>query len=410
MPGAGLSLPDLAALGRFGGGGGGTPTPSPTPSLLAGFALNGSTNPALKAMLARVAAGTGEGVVVAKGDSLTAGTGAAVTANGQTAAFAEMLTGARPYRPTAVLAQLMTAVGVPTTDAGFVGDQGVGAGGLTLPAYDPRFNFAGGTIGFNADRTFAGGGILDLGGGALLDFAPGVPASRFEAVFYNIGGSVSVAVDGAVPLTTTAPGASVAGNSVDLPNASGFTKVTFTAAAGLHSARVAAGSRALLRSLVAYTPNSCRILNHSACSATSGEQAAKSGSAWLNGDALRFDAPDLTIVELGINDAFQGVPVATFQTNLAQVVADAKNSGDVLVLWANAANPAVTPLAAQDAMRDACAATAAAAGVAFGDIREAMGDWPSTAARTADNSVHPNRGYHADIAAWQWACLQAMAA
>ena len=407
MPGAGLTLSEIAARGRFLGGGGGTPpSPAPPPT---GFALNGSTNPALRAMLARVAASTGSGVIVEKGDSLTAGVGAGVTVDGQTGNYAQMVSGARPYRPGAVVAGLMTAAGLPCLDAGFTGDQNVASGGLAIPAYDGRFAFAGAGWTFNIDQTASGGGSLDGQAGSILDFAPGVSVTTFEAIAYNIGGSFAVTVDGAAAAGITAPGATVSGNVVTLPGGSGFTRVRWPVTAGTHTARITVGGRTLLRSVCAWADNGIRLYNHSAGNARTGEQAAK-GNGWLGGDALLFDAPDLTMIELGINDAGAGVPVATYQADLQRIIADAKVSGDVLVLWANAFNPANIATATQDSFRDACAATAAAAGVAFGDIRAALGDWASTAARSADTAGHPNRGYHADIGAYRWACIQAMAA
>lgn len=143
-----------------------SPPPSPPPPPFvppAGFALNGSTNVALKAMVARVKRGAGRGLIVWKGDSTTVGQGGGTTADGYG------LTNARPNRPPAVLASLLSAAGVATLDNAMVGDNGMTiAGGFALAGYDARFAAGNGN--------FAGG--LDFAGGSYRSPGTGPTASR----------------------------------------------------------------------------------------------------------------------------------------------------------------------------------------------------------------------------------------
>ena len=48
--------------------------------------------------------------------------------------------------------------------------------------------------------------------------------------------------------------------------------------------------------------------------------------------AIKQYAPDLTIISLGINDAYQQVAAGTVQTNLAAIIAAAQVSGDVILM------------------------------------------------------------------------------
>lgn len=377
--------------------------PVVTPITPTGFALNGSTNPALKAMLA-----SKQGIIVEKGDSVTAGAGGAVTADGTSSNLVTQCTGARPYRTSNVIAGLMTAAGYPAFDNGWCGDGHLTAY-LSRATFDPRL---GGTpLDVLADQRFAGGGSVN-GQGPETFTLGGV--DTFELIVYNIGVTLTLLIDGAAPVSITSTGGGVSDNTVAIPgNNVGFTRVVAKASSlGTHSISYSGG--AYIRSVRGYNSASPGIhfINHAAAEATGVQQASAGTEAWFNREAITFDAPKLTIIRVGLNDAAGGSDTSAYQTALQALVDTAKGAGsDVLVLWSNAANPAsFSPTATQDAYRNAASAVAASSEVAFGDIRAALGDWNATGARTADGIVHPNRSYHADIGAYIWSCIQAMAA
>lgn len=197
-----------------------------------------------------------------------------------------------------------------------------------------------------------------------------------------------------------------------MPNGDGLSRITIrTASVGAHVLRMAQGSGVpLLRSIRGYnraTPG-IHFINHGSGGATSTNQAAV-GNARLNNDSLGFDAPDLTIIRLGLNDNNSGVTSTQFQANLAAIITKARLTGDALIVNSNAANPTTfSSLAIQNEWRAAALATAVSMNVAYCDLREAFGEWATVAARTADNTVHPNRQFYADIGALQAAAILAM--
>ena len=275
----------------------------------AGFALNGSTNSALKALLAAAKNGTGFGAIVMKGDSTVAGAGGAVTQNGQSASVPTQLTGAAPYRPSAVLASELSSVGYPAYDNGFVGDNGV-TPYVPAATYDPRISYYDNGAGAQPwgcvnDQSLAGGGFPNSNGvTSFLQFAE--VGSAFEIDLYVQNGSactVGIAIDLANPAQVTASGSAVVHNvnKVDLPTSGGgFCRIVATAATmGSHSLAVAVNTGiTLVRSVRAVRPSGISILNHASCGAKSTDQAKSNvgGNHFSSLDALAFDAPALTII------------------------------------------------------------------------------------------------------------------
>ncbi|WP_425228633.1 SGNH/GDSL hydrolase family protein [Sphingomonas sp.] len=383
------------------------PPPPPPPAAPTGFTANGAANAALKAMLTRVAAGTGRGRIVFKGDSTTAGAG------GGDPTSTQQLGGARANRTAAVLAARLSAAGYPALDNGVVGDNGNKAF-VPLPVYDPRVTL-GASSPWIADggQGFAGGNFLFSPGGGTFDFTPAVAVDRFEVVAFNVGGSYSFLVDGAAPGTVAAPGATIAGGGVSVPGGNaGFTRITVTAAAaGIHSLRVTTSTAAAMRSVMAWANGTYAIdiLNHASNGATSADQAT-AGSNWSNNDSLAFDAPDLTIINLGLNDIGGQVAIAAYRTSLQTIVDTARLSGDVLLVFPHPAGSqfAINPAA----YRDAAAAQAAASGVAFLSLFDYFGGafTPALQARMADGLVHGDAAFYAEVGEVYRQCIAVMAA
>lgn len=399
-------------MGRLGLGMGrrrgliGAPVP-PVSVVPVGFAANGAANTALKAMLARVAAGTGRGRIVFKGDSTSAGAG------GGDPASPQQLGGAWANRTSAVLAARLTATGYPALDGAIVGDNGA-KDYVPLPSYDGRI-----ALGATSPWVMSGGQAVagghyfySPGGGGTVDFTPTVAVDRFEVVVFNVGGSYGFRIDGAPPSSVTAVGATVSGGLVAPPNTgAGLTRITVTAASiGTHTLRVTSGAEGVMRSLRAWSSGvaAIDILNHASNGATSGDQATV-GNGWSNMDSLGFDAPDLTIVNLGLNDIGNQVGVAAYRANLEAIVTTARLSGDVLLVFPH---PAGSQFAVNaTAYRDAAADIAATRGVAFLSLFDHFGGvfTPALQARMADGLVHGDAAFYAEIGELYRRCIAVMA-
>ncbi|MGV0964181.1 MAG: SGNH/GDSL hydrolase family protein [Polynucleobacter sp.] len=418
-----------AIMASFGGGGVVTPTPTPTPSPPTGFAMNGATNATLKAMLARVAGGTGRGRVVFAGDSAFVGVGANVTADGTTSSVAAQCAGARPYGPSAVLAAELTALGYPALDNARVADGSLVNASVALTDFDPRVALGSPAWTVLTNQLlFAGGSLIQPNTGAFA-FTATTAVDSFEAVFYrdNGGGVFTVTVDDAAVAVTASNGGAVSGagsNVVTVPaSGNGFCKVT--GAVGSAATRTLKITGANTNGFLCYVRawNSAvpaiDLINNAGQGLTSAQQAA-AGSGYKALDALGFDAPDLTIVKLGLNDAAQGVSAASYVANLRAIITKARLTGDVLLVTPHFANPSFAATANQTALRDAAAALAAASGTAadggaalgcaYFDEQAYFGAWSTIAARTADGLVHPNRGMYAEEAQALRRCIQVMSA
>lgn len=372
----------------------------PAGTLPAGFAMNGSSNTALKAMLARVANGTGRGRIVFKGDSTTAGS-------------SELATNARTGRVSRYLADELTGAGYAALDGSFVGDQN---SLVAISTYDTRVSFSNGVPWTQTGgQAFAGGNYFVSTDNAFLTFTPTVPTDTCEFVVFNTGGFYGFLVDSGGPASVTGGIDVGGGQRSDAGTSSGFTRFTLKASApGMHSYTIARQSgTARLRSGTAYDAATglIDILNHAAGGATSTDQAA-AGSGWLNNDALAFDAPDLTIINCVLNVEPNPSQLAT---NLNAMIAKAKLSGDVLLVAPHEATPGFRDLATQAARRQIANDVAAGAGVAFLDLtaQAPFSTWQEIEAAglfvSESIKVHLKTAGYAMVASRLRAAIQAMA-
>lgn len=369
---------------------------------LAGFAMNGAANTVLRAAVDRVRAGTGRGRIVWKGDSITVGQGAG------TGADPFYLTGARARRIPAMLAASLSAGGTPTLDAGFVADHAIhsATGRDLLAAFDPRIGFVetpGASWNVQPAAGLAGGGYWQPGSNRLT-FTPETDVDTFEIVaFRSNSETYRIAIDDAPPVSGAASLSTTAGG--------GFVRhLVKAAASGRHRLALwADGVMGAFRSVIAYREGAAGfdMIVHAALGSQSGNQAA-SGSGWSNMEALAFDAPDLTIVLLGLNDMNVGTPTADYARNLKTIVDGARASGDVLLVFPP---PAAGNYNRDVALyRDAAAGVAAIAGVAFLSLYDYYGPFSTViAARMADGLVHPDAAFAADIAGVIGQALRRMA-
>lgn len=391
--GAGYPKPGKRLLPVFGVTAASVPLPT-------GFALNGSTNPALKAMLA-----SGTGRIIFKGDSTTAGSSEDTKANASP-----------PY----YLGQELTGIGSTARLTALYGNNGLN--GTSLMSYDPRWTeetnltYAGG-------QAFAGGNYLNVGAGADARFTPhlmyaGMATKVFRVVCYAVGGTLGIALnDAQIPSGYISfagqSGTSVSGLVATISSAgTGFTEIIITVpTAGQHNITVFAGGGApgLIRSIEACpaTPG-IRILDHASAGAKSQDQATSGG--YYNNDALGYDSPSLTIINCTLNTGTNYTP-AVHKTYLQAMIDKGKLTGDVLLVSPHEAKPAFFSLATQATLRQADSEVAATNGIAYLSLADYFGSYTAMdAAGYFVDTVHLTQAAYAIVGQVYRRCIQAMAA
>lgn len=285
------------------------------------------------------------------------------------------------------LAKGLTARGIPA------------APGLSIPncpaapGPDPRWIAGTGWSQVSAEPWSFGG--LDPtwfatgAGHNTLSFTPGggYTYDTFDIWYIvNTGlGSFKAAIDGGAQttITTSGPGA--------------ITKTTITATAGIsHVVNFGDITGSVL--IVAVEPSlstqpTLRIGNAGVSTSTSGEWVVTTGNAGFGPlDAIAAYAPDVTIINLEINDAENNISVSTHLANITTIAAIAKFSGDVLVQSAFPSQQIGT-YNQEVAYTEALPALCAANGYKFIDMFNHMGGAGAYAALNGifyfDN-LHPN--------------------
>lgn len=167
-----------------------------------------------------------------------------------------------------------------------------------------------------------------------------VPIFKYNGTSYANNGLLTFKIDGSAPSSGVATFNTNTG--VD-----GLQKITIGAASvGTHALTILQDSRAGYQTdligLDCYTSTTKKILV---------EQMGWSGSKtpdWVANSALTYSplsmiaavAPDLTIINLTINDLISGTSVATWAANMQTIITTAKASGDVII---RIGNPTTSP-------------------------------------------------------------------
>lgn len=316
--------------------------------------------PNFTAALAAVRAGTRNAKVLCIGDSITCGKG-----------------GANGPRSQSFIAQaaalLQTDLGVKVSSVGFLGT-GTFA---PYPPYDGR-------VAVSAALDYAGSGI---GGnffhtvtvGEYVEFTPGVAADRLEVcmMHYTGNGQAEVLIDGVVVAT------------IDTGDAPGLRYYTYSTTLATHTIRIrnkVAGvgfPDVFTVGFNAYNSavKEVQLINAGWGGSTVGNWISNSWP-WEGNQAIPIVDPDLTLVELTINDWLANTAVATYQAQLAQLLDTILVSGsDALVFAGPSSDTAVATAPVQAALTAGARATAASKGVAFLDFKDALGDYAAMNAK-----------------------------
>jgi lysophospholipase L1-like esterase len=324
--------------------------------------------------LGNVRTGTANARVLCVGDSTTRGLGGA-------ASNANIAQKCYP----AYLADILSGQ-VTTGKQSFFG-----SGNLVLPTIDTRVVITGGTT--TATNLTLGGSMVQLtASGHTLTFTPTTNIDTIDVYYSKTGttASFTVNVDGGAALAT-----------VNTNGTAGVYKQTVTTTLGAHAINCvwAQGTNYIL-GIEAYdsTRKQVSIWNMGASGARSTDLADTSaGYAELN--ALLAYAPDLTILDCGINDMNNGVTVDAHRTNMQAVITAAKTSGDVIIKVPAPSSVAAIPQATQDTFAAAMYALAEVNDLPVIDLRQRLASYEdANAMGLYYDTLHPNALGYADIA------------
>lgn len=361
--------------------------------------LGPTSLPKWRKAVGRVRTGGGDAVLLMVGDSTTHGTGAG-TSNAAT--WAASPSG---NSVAARLAQLLAAGGLPANASWSAMGTG-GDGRVNARAFDPRVTYP--TDWTDSSFNTLAGLAINTGssstGTETIAFPDPCDTVVFKTVQASGQGTLSINLNG---------GTGAAAATVNANNATGaILSTTLTNTRGLQTLNITRSSASNLI-IGAYcrdsTTSTVRIINGGWGGKTTADIGGTAATqyAWSYANGITDLAPDLTIINMGINDAAQAVSAATMQANLQVAVTRALASGDVILVipypqaTTSAQNASYnTPQAQQDAIATAVYAVSAANGnLPVIDMRVRFPDWPtSSTAGFMSDGFHMNSLGYADVA------------
>jgi lysophospholipase L1-like esterase len=290
-----------------------------------------------------------------------------------------------------ILADLLSTAGYPSSSSNAFGaSEGPADAGGPPGSWDSRIA---GTGSFGAVS-----GVMTLGGGMFgqasaaagtLSFTPGVSTDTCDIWYYDQGAVWTTNIDGGATISTITGG-----------NTLIFKKATISYAAGAHVINLVWSSG--LGNVVgfdAYTAAvpKMRIWNFGAGGYISGHLSAN----WVWGPLVVIGAvaPDLTIISIGINDWAQGIPIATYTSNVQTFITKCLLSGSVILMTPFPSDASVSPLATQAQFITAMQSLATLNNVAYVDENfNLVSKARMTAVGLGSDVNHPNNLGYAVIA------------
>lgn len=299
------------------------------------------------------------------------------TVNGSGAIGTGYQAGGRAKNAVVELAKILSATFAPAR-----ADTVIGCGNvLTYNVFDPRITLSGFTI--SSAGYVVGGTYTSATSGHYIDFAPAGQFDRIE-VFYlkNAGhGTIDVSVDGGAALAT-----------INCNGTADFTSTVVNTTLGTHTVRLTKTSAANTH------VGGIRVWNSTAkeieifqagWAGGKSSNFVTSANPWDMLPVLTTLAPDLTILQLGINDWYEATNVATFKSQMQTVINTLKLSGDVILTAETPTSAAEIPLATQALYINAVRELAAENGLLVLDLNARFGSYEASTAYYA-NAVHPN--------------------
>jgi lysophospholipase L1-like esterase len=250
--------------------------------------------------------------------------------------------------------------------------------------------------------------------GALTYADPRIVADKFDVYYvtHPSHGTLTITATGGTPVVVDAS----AGGAATI----GIGRTTVTAAAALSSNTVSiTGTAAKNNFVVGVEPYLSTAKKIRVGNAGAGGASAASWTAFLSAStvnafngpvAIQAYQPDLTIIDISLNDASNAVSTGTRAAQIATLVAAAQVTGDVILMSGNPNGNALTYQAAQAAYAASDLATVGT-GVGFIDFLKVARNYSafSSLGYTFD-ALHPNAsGYalKADVVASALVAVQA---
>jgi hypothetical protein len=332
-----------------------------------GYQLLPKWNAALKAMKA----GTRNARLALLGDSTDLG----AWANGGSPT---PFNGIFQLSTSTVLASLMAAGGIPTSTQSSFGDGTAtgGSGTANSLLVDPRWAYG---VGWATSTLTTLLGTIGCAGTNLTSstFTPGGSYDTVEVYYFQVGGYGQ--------FTISADGAQI-GATVDCNGATSIQKTTrtFTARTGAISLNKTTTGQIYIAAVVCYlsTAKSVSVFNWGlgGSSAATWAAATNPWDASYPGGIMSQVAPDLTIINLNINDWLGATAAATYKASLRTVIAAAQVTGDVILRTGFPSAVGVASLANQLAITQACRQVAQDDGLPLIDLARFWGDYTTAVA------------------------------
>jgi lysophospholipase L1-like esterase len=277
-------------------------------------------------VLAKVRTGESQAKIFCLGDSITFGEGATFGTN-------PIYRNCWPKR----LAELLNAQYIPA-------DVGLATGGTGAPVADTRFTL--GTGWTYATPNFGFGNHTINGAAAAagnLVFSPTHPCNTADIYYASAAGSFSscsVSIDGGATTTLTSSG-SLSLAKVTKSLGSVATNHTITLSAPTTPGGF---NYFMLVGIDAYDNTTTKVrVSTTGVAGTMTTDWMNSGNAVRSIESLQTYAPDLTIINLGVNDASTPLSLATYISNMGTIITAAQASGDVLLTGCIPTDPVTFP-------------------------------------------------------------------
>jgi len=347
----------------------------------AGAPVNAALMPHLIACTAKVKINAGSCRVNAIGDSTTFGEFSTGPAN-----TGDLVSGSYPAR----LSQYLNSAILPSQHDSFMGAGQSSAGNSAL-FNDARIV----STGWTGASVTTGGNLFTAASTANLAFTPTGQVNQFTLWWAVVGannGTFSWAVDAGTPTNITENGTNGVFSTVIPAGTLGthvlhlnwVSGVVFFV--GVEAVNTAVGSVNIISA------------GNPGASSTAWNNAT---AAWSPIPAVVAQAPDVILLDLGINDWLQSVPVATFTSNMQTLINAWKANSDIVLITPAPSSIPDAPLAKQQQYVAATYALAAANNL---PIVDNFGRWGSFELKNPapylfyGNHLHPNANGYSDFA------------
>jgi lysophospholipase L1-like esterase len=321
------------------------------------------------------------------GDSTTAGTGSSITAG-------KLRLNSHPSQ----IAAMFTSYGIPG------GLENVfGTAAIAVATYNDKVTLANGAT-VTAGNLTLGGGIHQLTASThTFTYTPATNCDTYDVYHIKTGGTGTSTINIAGGGTLATVTGTLTGG--------GVVKTTVTGTLGLGPLNVvwSSGTNYVL-GVDAYNSAikqvSCWNMGASGAKA---DQIASTSNGYTSRSALATLAPDMSVIDVGINDWVAGTAMTSFRTSIQQIIDTARISGDAMLVVPVPSGDG-TLLSSQRAYADTIQSIAADNGLRCVDMLVRWGSYSSAnGAGFYNDTLHPTGIGYADKAAAIFRALEEIA-